>query len=58
MANQEIIQSQITQLEDTIKQMEVNELFFSLYPCTFVSLYGHISFQTATFPMLLTSKIC
>lgn len=31
LANQEKIQSQITQLEDAIKQMEVNYLFSVLY---------------------------
>lgn len=31
LANQETIQSQITQLEDAIKQMEVNYLFSVLY---------------------------
>lgn len=38
LANQETIQNQITQLEDAIKQMEVNYLFSVLYLLWFVKL--------------------
>lgn len=34
LANQETIQSQITHLDDAIKQMEVNFFYTTMYPCT------------------------